>query len=250
MTFNLMNIDFNCDMGEGMENDAGIMPYLSSANIACGYHAGDAETMKRTIGLCMEHGVAAGAHPSFLDKENFGRKEQYLDDEMLYDLISEQLYFFEKTAFPLGCIMHHVKPHGALYNMAAKDKWLSRIILKAIKDFDENLLVYGLSGSHLISEAEEIGLKAVNEVFADRTYQADGSLTPRLQPGALIEDAEKAVQQVLQMINQKTVQTQSGTAIPIIADTTCIHGDGVHAQSFAHNIYQQLKALHIGIKTI
>ena len=243
-------IDINCDMGEGMPTDAFIMPNISSANIACGYHAGNAETIKRTIELCLQNNVATGAHPSFLDKENFGRKEQYWDDEMLYSLISEQLYIFEKIAFPMGGVMHHVKPHGALYNMAAKDKWLSRIMVKAIKDFDENLLVYGLSGSHIISEAEAIGLKAVNEAFADRTYQNDGSLTPRSQPGALITDDEMAVQQVLQMLQQKTVTTQSGTALPIKAETICIHGDGPNAVTFAQHIYPQLKAHHIAIETI
>ncbi len=243
-------IDLNCDMGEGMETDALIMPYISSANIACGYHAGDADTIKRIIELCLQHNVAAGVHPSFLDKENFGRKEQYWDDEMLYELVSEQLYIFEKIAFPLGCIMHHVKPHGALYNMAAKDKWLSRIMVKAINDFDENLLVYGLSGSHIISEAEEIGLKAVSEVFADRTYEEDGSLTPRSQPGALIADDYKAVQQVFKMIHHKTVTTQAGIDVAIKAETICIHGDGVRAVNFAQSIYEQLKAHHIAIETI
>ncbi len=243
-------IDINCDMGEGIATDALIMPYISSANIACGYHAGDDDTIKRTVELCLQNKVAAGAHPSFLDKENFGRKEQYWDDEMLYDLVSEQLCNFEKIAFPLGCIMHHVKPHGALYNMAAKDKWLSRIMVKAIKDFDENLLVYGLSGSHIIGEAEAIELKAVSEVFADRTYQNDGSLTPRSHIDALITDDEKAVQQVLQMLQQKTVTTQSGAALPIKAETICIHGDGIHAVTFAQHIYLQLKAHHIAIETI
>jgi 5-oxoprolinase (ATP-hydrolysing) subunit A len=246
----LQKIDINCDMGEGMATDAMIMPYISSANIACGYHAGDADIIKRTIELCLQNNVAAGAHPSFLDKGNFGRKEQYWDDEMLYNLVSEQLYIFEKIAFPLGCIMHHVKPHGALYNMAAKDKWLSRIMVKAIRDFDEHLLVYGLSGSHIISEAEEIGLKAVNEVFADRTYQHDGSLTPRSQTDALITDDEKSVKQVLQMLQHKTVTTQSGITFPIQAETICIHGDGVHAVTFTKSIYEQLKAHHIAIETI
>ena len=150
----------------------------------------------------------------------------------------------------MGCIMHHVKPHGALYNMAAKYKQLSSIIAKAIHDFDENLLVYGLAESYIISEAEQIGLKAVNEVFADRTYQDDGSLTPRSQPGALIEEDEKAWLQVQEIITRQTVTTSGGIAFPIKAETICIHGDGPHALKFARSIYENLKAHHIAIKTI
>ncbi len=245
-----LQIDLNCDMGEGMKTDALIMPFISSANIACGYHAGNDETIKKTVALCLKNNVAAGAHPSFFDKENFGRKEQYWDDKMLYDLVSEQLYYFVTIAFSMGCIMHHVKPHGALYNMAAKNKNLSRILVKAIKDFDQNLLVYGLSGSHLVCEAEAIGLKAVSEVFADRTYQNDGSLTPRSQPGALITETHIAGEQVLQMIQNQSVTTQDGITLAIKAATICIHGDGVHAVAFAQAIHQQLKVHHIEIKNI
>jgi len=242
--------DLNCDMGEGMLTDALIMPFISSANIACGFHAGSDDTIRRTVELCLEFNVAAGAHPSFNDKENFGRKEQTWEPASLYELVSDQLRIFEKNAFKLGCTMHHVKPHGALYNMAAKDKWMSSVIVKAIKDFDENLLVYGLAGSHLISEAEAIGLKAVNEVFADRTYQDDGSLTPRSLPGSLIGNEEQALHQVLQMVRQQRVTAISGKWFPVRADTICIHGDGPHAVTFAQSIYQYLKAHQIDIKTI
>ncbi|MES2772818.1 MAG: 5-oxoprolinase subunit PxpA [Bacteroidota bacterium] len=244
------SIDINCDMGEGMETDVLILPFISSASIACGYHAGNEDTIKRTIELCLENGVAAGAHPSFFDKENFGRKEQYLSAEEVYQLVGEQLYIFEKLASPMGCVMHHVKPHGALYNMAANDRTLSNIVAKAVGDFDENLLVYGLCGSHFISEAAARGLRVANEVFADRSYQDDGTLTPRSQTGALIEEDEKALQQVLQMINTQTVTAQSGNTFPIKAETICIHGDGAHAVSFAHTIHQYLKGHHIEIKTI
>ncbi|MEO7310278.1 MAG: 5-oxoprolinase subunit PxpA [Chitinophagaceae bacterium] len=244
-----LTIDLNCDMGEGMPTDELIMPFISSANIACGYHAGDADTIKRTIGLCLEHGVAIGAHPSFNDRDNFGRTETHLSDDAIYELVSEQLHFFRTYAGEMGATIRHVKPHGALYNMAARDQNLSRAIMRAIKDADPGLALYGLSGSCMIKEAFGFGLKIVHEVFADRTYQDDGSLTPRSQPGAFIESDAAALQQVLQMIHHKTVTTRSGKIIPIQADSVCIHGDGANAVAFAKTIHDHLKAHHIDIKT-
>lgn len=235
-----MQTDINCDMGEGIGNDEFIMPFISSANIACGYHAGDAATIKHTIELCISHNVSIGAHPSFYDKENFGRVEMNLPGDDLYDLITQQLALFKKIADSLGQKISHVKPHGALYNMSAKDALTANVIAKAIKDFDSRLALFGLSGSHSISEAKATGLRTVSEVFADRTYQDDGRLTPRSQPNALIEDADKAVQQVLKMIKKGTVTTVSGKTIPIIAETICIHGDGKHAVEFAKAIHEAI----------
>ncbi len=240
-------IDLNCDMGEGMLTDADIMPYISSANIACGYHAGDDDTMRHTIDLCLQHNVAIGAHPGFRDKENFGRLNQQLSDQELHDLVSEQLHILQKFCKKVGATLHHVKPHGALYNMAAKNQHMSTILAKAVFEFNSNLLYYGLSNSFMITVAERIGLKTVNEVFADRTYQTDGSLTPRTEENALIENADVALKQVMQMIQSNTVRTVQGMEIEIQPQTICLHGDGVHAVDFAKIIHQTLKnnAIHI-----
>jgi UPF0271 protein len=247
MKARVKNIDLNCDMGEGMTTDASIMPFISSANIACGYHAGDVDTMKRTIALCLQHKVAIGAHPGFNDKENFGRINQQLSDQELYDLVAEQLLIIQQLCKVAGTTLHHVKPHGALYNMAAKNQHMSTILAKAVYEFDPSLFYYGLSNSFMITEAKNLGLKTVNEVFADRTYQVNGSLTPRTEKNALIEDTEIALAQVLQMVQSNTVKTIQGKEISLQPQTICLHGDGPHAVDFAKVIYQKLKnnSIHI-----
>jgi len=244
------SVDLNCDMGEGIGNDELIMPFISSANIACGYHAGDEKTIWKTIELALKYKVAVGAHVSFLDRENFGRSEMKLPAAEVYDLITQQLIIIKEIADRFSLKLNHVKPHGALYNMAAKDAGLAHGIASAIKDFDERLLLFGLSGSHSINEARAIGLRTVSEVFADRTYRDDGSLTPRSQPNALIEDLEKSIKQVLQMIKHHTVTTTSGKTIPIVSETICIHSDGKHAAAFAKIISENLKQNNIAIQSI
>ena len=243
-----MRPDINCDIGEGISNPASsagrdelIMPFINSANIACGYHAGDAAVMQQTVELCLKHNVTIGAHPSFFDRKNFGRTEMELDIREVYDLISQQLFILNEITQGFDVKLNHVKPHGALYNMSARNVELANIIAKAVKDFDASLILFGLSGSHSINEANAIDLKTASEVFADRTYQDDGSLTPRSQPNALIEDTDKAIQQVLQMIKEGTVTTISGKIIPIVAETICIHGDGNHAVEFAEAIHNAIK---------
>ncbi len=243
-------IDINCDMGEGIGNDALIMPFISSANIACGYHAGDEKTMKQTVKLCIKHNIAIGAHPSYFDKENFGRTDLLLSPQEVYDLVIKQFQLLEKIAEVSGTSLTHIKPHGALYNMAARDRILAPVVALAIKDCNEKLILYGLSGSHLIKEGKNIGLKTASEVFADRSYQDNGSLTPRNNPDALIEDVNIAVAQVLQMVNEGTVTSLSGKKVPIVADTVCIHGDGAHAVEFAKAIHKALKENNIEIKAI
>ncbi len=237
-----MKIDINCDMGEGMPNDADIMPYISSANIACGYHAGDEKTMRNTIDLCLKHNVAIGAHPGFDDKANFGRKPILLSADELYQLVWKQLEIIQAICNEKQAALHHVKLHGALYNMAAKDKSISNITAQAVKDFNPELIFYGLSGSVMISEAKALGLKTANEVFADRTYQPDGTLTPRTQPHALIEHSTEVIRQVEQIVKEKRVTTLTGETIPIKADTICIHGDGDHALEFAKSIHRSLQS--------
>jgi len=246
----MLTIDINCDMGEGIGNDDAIMPFISSANIACGYHAGDEDTMRKTIESAIKNNVAIGAHPSFFDKKNFGRTEMNLAGDVIYDLVLLQLRTIDKIINKENAKLHHVKPHGALYNMSAKNSSISQAIAQAVKDFDENLILFGLSGSISISIAEQMGLKTASEVFADRTYQDDGSLTPRSEAGALIEDEAKLLQQLLQMIQEKTVTTVTRKRIPIVADTVCIHGDGKHAVQFAKTINEQLRAKGIKIKSL
>ena len=243
-------VDLNCDMWEGLSNDALLMPLISSANIACGYHAGNEESMKRTLELALKYQVAIGAHPGFNDKANFGRVEMPITLPYLFDLITHQIFILNKIATSFGAKLHHIKPHGALYNMAARDARLARTIAAAVRSVDANFILYGLSGSCLISEAAALKLETASETFADRTYQLDGSLTPRSSAGAMIEKTEDSLQQVLQMINEKTVTTISGAIIPIKAESICIHGDGNHAVAFASQIRKTLLENNITIQTI
>ena len=244
----MKTIDINCDMGEGVGNDGAIMPFISSANIACGYHAGDENTMKQTIQLCKKYNVAVGAHPSYPDKPNFGRTDMLLHPGEIYEMIVKQINYLEKIAEENDVPVHHVKPHGALYNMTARDKALAPFVALAILDTNAKYILYGLSGSYLIKEGKNLGVKTANEVFADRTYKDDGSLTSRTKAGALIEDTEKAVAQVLQMVKEGTVTSINGKKIPIIAETVCIHGDGEHAVEFAKAVHSALVAEGIEIR--
>ncbi|MFZ9387926.1 MAG: 5-oxoprolinase subunit PxpA [Chitinophagaceae bacterium] len=232
----------NCDIGEGAGNDALLIPLIQAANIACGFHAGSPAIIRETVGLCIRHGVAIGAHPSFNDRAHFGRLEMNLQEKELYELISRQLDAFYRVTREFGVNPVHVKPHGALYNMCARDRAVAAVVANAVKDFDSTLILYGLSGSIALDEAERLGLKTARESFADRTYQDDGSLTPRSQPGATISDADTVVRQVMQMIRSGTVTSISGKIIPLQIDTICIHGDGPHAVDFARAISQSLKS--------
>lgn len=243
-------IDLNCDMGEGMGTDAAIMPYISSANIACGYHAGDEDTIKRTIALCLRHGVAIGAHPGFADKKNFGRTPVKLPLNELYDLFAEQVLLMKDIAEKMGGVLHHVKPHGAMYNMAATGKTYAQTLAKATKDIDPKLIFYGLSHSYMIEEATALQLRTASEVFADRTYREDGTLTPRNEYNALMTDTGKMTDQALYMVNEKSVRAVTGKIIAVNADTICIHGDGAHAEIFAKEILETFVKAGISIKTI
>ncbi|HYC39604.1 MAG TPA: 5-oxoprolinase subunit PxpA [Chitinophagaceae bacterium] len=246
----MFSIDLNCDLGEGMGTDAAIMPYISSANIACGYHAGDQQTMSETVGLCTRNSVAIGAHPSFDDRENFGRKEQSVSTVEIRALITKQLEILSREAEKQGARLHHVKPHGALYNQSAKNISVARAIAEAVRDFDPQLVIYGLSGSHSVYEARALGLRAASEVFADRTYQDDGTLTPRGRPEALVENVQGAVQQALHLVKDSMVRTISGKELLLVADTICLHGDGKQAVRVARAIFEALKREDIIIMKI
>ena len=233
-----------------MGNDAALMYYVSSVNIACGFHAGDATVIRKTVEIALQKGAAVGAHPSFPDLQGFGRRAMSLSAEEIYDIILYQVAAVKGICEAFGGKLHHVKPHGALYNQAAKEPNLAGAIAKAVKAIDENLIFYGLSGSFLISEAEALELKTASEVFADRTYQTDGSLTPRSEPNALITNTENAVRQVLQMISEQKVTAVNDEEIPIRAETVCIHGDGAHALEFARKIKMSLIENGVEIKTV
>lgn len=234
------NILINCDLGEGMGNDAEIMPWIDAANIACGYHAGDTDIMWQVAELAKKNNVTIGAHPSFPDRDNFGRTEMDLDPDEIYDLVTQQLIILNEIVTALEMELYHAKPHGALYNMSARDTRIAGSIAKAVFDFDPSLILVGLSGSHSITESEKAGLETASETFADRTYQDDGSLTPRSSANALIEDVDKSVEQSKQMIETGTVTTLSGKTIPVKTDTICIHGDGKNAVEFAKAIHKAI----------
>jgi UPF0271 protein len=238
-------------MGEGIGNDEAIMPFITSANIACGYHAGDEATIRTTVVMAKNAGVAIGAHPSFFDRQNFGRTESKdINPEQVYDLVTAQLQIIQKIVGECDVYLHHVKPHGALYNMAARDAALSGTIAHAIYDFNKSLVLYALSGSRLVAEAKIMGIKTASEVFADRTYQDDGSLTPRTKPNALIEDEEQAIRQVIEMVTDGTVTSTSGKKVPIVAETICLHGDGRNAVRFARAINTRLNFENIEIRAM
>ena len=241
-------IDINCDMGEGMLNDASLMPFISSANIACGYHAGNEDIIKKTIELALEHDVAIGAHPSYNDRENFGRLSQTIALVELAELISDQISVFEKITNQMGCKIHHIKLHGALYNDCAKDALSSKIVAQTIQAIDPSIMLYGLSGSDTIKEAKAIGLQTVQEVFADRTYQANGQLTPRYLDHALITDPNESAQQVLSMVLDQEIKTHDGTMIAVNAETICIHGDHPDAVEIAKHLFNTLQQYKIEIK--
>lgn len=251
----MQTIDLNCDMGEAFGNyamraDELLMDHVTSANIACGYHAGGPEVMQRTVQLAIKKGVAIGAHPGLPDLQGFGRREMRISPNEAYQITLYQvgaLYGFVKAA---GGKLHHVKAHGALYNMAAKEAMLAKAIIWAVYDFDASLVIYALAGSEMVTAARNLGLAVAAEVFADRTYQDDGSLTPRSYENALITDEPLAVGQVLQMVKHQQVTSVNNKIIPIRADTLCLHGDGAHAVEFARIIHAKLKAEGISIKAM
>jgi len=247
----MFSIDLNCDMGESfgawrMGSDAELMNYVSSVNIACGFHAGDATVMRKTVEAAVKKGIAVGAHPSFPDLQGFGRREMSLSAQEIFDVTLYQISALKGICEASGVKLRHIKPHGALYNQAAKNSQIARAIAEAVKAIDKNLIFYGLSGSFLISEAENIGLQTASEVFADRTYQADGSLTPRTEPNALIETSDQAVAQILQIIMEQKVTAVNGETFALKAETVCIHGDGENALEFARAVREQL--INNGIK--
>lgn len=247
------SIDLNCDMGESfgawaLGHDAALMPFITSANIACGYHAGDPAVMKATVRAALRHNVAIGAHPGLPDLVGFGRRDMAISPEEAFDMTVYQLGAIQAVAKAEGGRLHHLKPHGALYNMAATNAALATALAEAVYKVQPELVLYGLAGSELTKAGEKLGLKTAHEVFADRTYQANGTLTPRRQPDALITDANVAIAQVLRMVQGGSLRTQQGTDVAIRADTVCLHGDGAHALEFAQRLNKELRAAGVQLQ--
>jgi len=237
----MTTIDVNCDMGESygawkIGADAAVMPFVSSANIACGFHGGDPATIRGTVRLAVDHGVAIGAHPSLPDLQGFGRRVMRISPQDMYDLVVYQAGAVEAFARAAGARLHHVKCHGALYNMAANDEGLAEAMARAVRDLGGGVMLYALSGSKNFSIARAMGLRVAGEVFADRGYADDGTLAPRGTPGAMIEDAAVAAERAVAMVEKRVVTSLSGKSMPVSADTLCLHGDQPGAVAFAKAI--------------
>lgn len=246
-------VDLNCDMGESfgaykIGNDKEILKYITSANIACGFHAGDPSVMHETVKMALDNNVSIGAHVGFQDLVGFGRRVMNISPREAYDITVYQLGALYGFVNAEGGIMKHMKPHGALYNMAANDEKLAEAIAEAVYDVNPEIVLFGLAGSKLVKIGEKLGLRVANEVFADRTYTDEGTLTPRSKENALIKDIDKCINQVIKMIKEGKVISCGGKEVTIKSDTICIHGDGEKALSFAENIRRTLEENGIGIR--
>ncbi len=231
-----MNIDLNCDMGESIGNDEDIMPYITSANIACGFHAGNAKTMRDTVRLAKKYGVKVGAHPSWLDVEGFGRREMTLPADEVEALILYQIGALAAIAKAEGVELIHIKPHGAIYNQAAKDAALALSIARAVKSFSGDLILVGLAGSGLIEAGREVGLRVMNEGFPDRNYNPDGTLVSRKEPHAIIESPEEVMKHATDLIQNGILFGEKRVKV----DTLCLHGDHPRAAENAKLIHEIL----------
>jgi UPF0271 protein len=250
-----LRIDLNADMGESygpwiMGQDRELLEHVTSANVACGAHAGDPTSMVQLAELTRARGVALGAHPGLPDMQGFGRRELAVSPDETYALVLCQVGALAACARARGNRLVHVKPHGALYNMAARDPDLAGAIARAVRDFDPDLVLVGLSGSQLLRAGAAAGLRVASEVFADRGYEADGSLTPRGLPGSLIEDPERAVARVLRMVQEGRVHCRQGHDIGLRADTVCLHGDQPGAVTFARRLRAELATAGITVAAL
>lgn len=241
------SIDLNCDLGESfgaytIGMDAQVIPYVTSANVACGFHAGDAVVMERTVALCKASGAAVGAHPGLPDLQGFGRRVMKISPAEAGAFVTYQVGALKAFCDAAGVPLHHVKPHGALYNMAGRDRELADAIARAVQSAAPGAVLLALSGSEMVRAAQAIGLPVASEVFADRGYRPDGSLVPRGTPGAMIEDEDEAIARVIRMVKEGKVRACDGTDIALRADSVCVHGDGPKALAFVRKISAALKA--------
>jgi UPF0271 protein len=234
-------MDINCDLGEGIGKDEQIMPFISSCNIACGVHAGNSSIMKSTVVLAKINDVKIGAHPSFLDRENFGRKEMFLPKDILKSQIINQIASLNEIVKREGVKLHHVKPHGALYNMAAKYNDIAMAVIEAVQFFDEDLILYVPYGSLIAYKARKFKIPYYNEVFADRNYNDDLTLVSRDEPEAVIENASRINQRVLQLINEGTIVSLNGRIKTMKVDSVCVHGDNPNAVNIVKDLTEAIQ---------
>jgi 5-oxoprolinase (ATP-hydrolysing) subunit A len=245
------SIDLNADVGEGCASDVDLVPLVTSANIACGAHAGDRDTMRRAVELALRSGAAIGAHPGFADRENFGRRELSISPAAAAGLVVGQARILMEVASELGARVGHVKLHGALYNMAARDRALAEAVASALAEESRSsgsrLILVALAGSVLASVGRDLGLRVVGEAFADRTYRRDGTLTPRSEQGAVIGDADAAARQAVRIARDGSVAAADGAEVRVEAGTICLHGDGPSAVEFARRVRRELAAAGIDV---
>lgn len=245
-----LSVDLNADLGEGAASEGELLALVSSANIACGFHAGDPGSMTASILAAKAAGVAVGAHPGLADREGFGRRELPVTPEEVFALVTYQVGAFQAIAMSLGVRPNHVKPHGALYNMAVRDPALAEAVTHAMLAVDRTLLLFAPAGSALADAAKAIELRVAREVFADRNYLPDGSLVPRTRPDALLHDAEEAAERVLRMLRDKVVRAVDGSDVALEVDTICLHGDKPEAVAFAQKLRAQLSAAGVRVAAL
>jgi UPF0271 protein len=236
-----LSVDINADLGEGAGHDEELFELISSANIATGFHAGDSDSMHAAVSAAKKHGVAVGAHPSFFDRENFGRKELKISSPEVFDAVAYQLGVFQAIASAVGVRPNHVKPHGALYNMAVRDRDLADAIARAIKSVDPRLILFAPDKSELARAGEAYALQVAREIFADRNYLNDGWLVPRTRPDALLRDPKEAARRVLRMLREHKVRSVEGRDVEVRGETICVHGDTPGAVEFARELRSQLE---------
>ena len=248
-------VDLNADVGESfgiyaLGHDSALMPAITSANVACGFHAGDPGVMRATVELAREHGIAVGAHPGFPDLVGFGRREMHVSPREIEDLVAYQIGALAAIAAAQGIRLSHVKPHGALYNMAAREGALAEAIARAVAAVDHSLIVFALSGSELVTAAARAGLRSASEVFADRAYRADGSLVPRNTPGAMIHGTSLVVQRAVGMVQERAVVATDGRRLRLDVDTICVHGDTPGAAELARHLRTALTTAGIEVRAV
>ena len=243
-----LTVDLNADLGEGSGHDEELFEVISSANIATGFHAGDSDTMHAAVSAAKQHGVAVGAHPSFFDRENFGRKDLKAGSEEVFDAVAYQLGIFQAIASGVGVQPNHVKPHGALYNMAVRDEKLADTIARAIASVDPKLILFAPDNSELARAGKARGLQIAREVFADRNYLNDGWLVPRTRPDALLRDPKEAAQRALRMLREGKVRAVEGSDVDVRGETICVHGDTPGAVEFARELRSQLEREGVSIR--
>lgn len=251
-TSGTLRVDLNSDLGESfgaytIGNDGQVVPVVSSVNVACGMHAGDPGVMRATVALAAKHGVAVGAHPGYPDLQGFGRRDMALSPQEVYDCVLYQIGALDAFCRAAGVELHHVKPHGQLYNRAARDRAAADAVAAAVRDYDASLVLVGLAGSELVAAGRGAGLHCAEEFFADRAYACDGTLVPRSQPGAVVADEEAAIERTVRAVTAGSVRAIDGTEVPVRADTVCVHGDNPHALAFARALRSALEAHGVAV---